>query len=137
MRSPTLPNRAKALEAFECEPKHTKMKNETMGYKEGKGVLDAHVLPPGAVWTCEFVSLKELRARIKKMHPTFSMDTRSIVEYLVSQHCYKPTTYNEVLGYWIATDGMLLEKVEAKKTKRRRVAREKKAGRQLPIAHAF
>ncbi len=65
MRSPKLPTSAKALEAFECEPKHTKMKKKEEGKKsmlQAIGVVGWYASKKGDL---VFMTASELRKGIK------------------------------------------------------------------------
>ncbi len=158
IRNPKLPTREEAFKAFESERGEPLQKataesiektnngmetvkkeqaREGYWYHKNKGLLDKHVLSPGATWICEFVAVKDLKDRITKRHPSFALQTQSIAEYLVLQHGYKSARHEGVMGYWLATDGELLEPLQAKKAKRRRVAKERRGGQQLSLASSL
>ncbi len=102
-------------------------------YQQTMGLLDKHVYAPGTTWMCDFVAVKDLKERITKRHPSFTLPTQGIVEYLELQLGYKPESHGDVMGYLVESDGGLFESLEAKRAKRRRVAKKRKAGCQLSL----
>ncbi len=76
--------------------------------KDDVDLLNKHISIHWKTCKLEFVALEDLRERITKRHPTFSMDTQRILEYLELNHGEKPERYKGVKGFMIGTDGQLL-----------------------------